>query len=1140
MNYQTINLINKSLNNEFSNKDNQIDTTGRINQKLLKKFNKSDIIKLNDASISTDNNIYSSLNIDNKFNNFVKKDEKDTVLLNNSNNKFNASEVKISIEDTYNKYYYTSNNDKYTLKGNLMKINDIYYGSFYDEDENITDIKIKYKFCCINENNEFSFVKDENNNDIYSYCFDYDKNNQWFYIGCYIPNASFPYIKVFDIKAQTVIRNISLESINSSDFNVNYYIIKNIKYLLDESLFVYIGAPMKWNSETPKEFMTVLYHFNLYYLDDEYNKIYITSIYNNNNSYYKKFLLRFHIEDYNNESMISELKNNEFNNIIPQIKISDTFINIIFDDNMYPIPLFTNLIFVSNYSDYWSDGTIDEQDSPIPSYNYYIITRTMQPYEALTTSPNNESLFIMVNDTRYYIQYNSLNSNILLKTQYKFNDEQNKQISNILCDNNIIYLCDKNKNISKYSINNNITSINQILINDPLYDETIFNISLVKTYNIPKINNYNVINLQKINNNIYFTTNNKNKIYYIENDNINIIDLYLNPEEQINNIIQIDDKNYILFLNNKDYFINSFILNSSTIFNNDNSIINNNLVITQTSASINSSPINNNDLVNKKYVDDNIFNVNDTLHLYNEKSLITDGSIETKSINIDNNKINNSLNINETKIRNNFRSKIYLSKDKTKLFYFDMLSSQDYFIYFNEFKDNTILNTYKIGYYIDNTLQFLNSFFLIDNYIIFQSLSNNISKKIFVYFDYTLLDLSLVDENNILKINYEDIDNEGIIKQIIINDFDYIIDKTFKNDNKSVFQIIQDNYNNTLNFNQYHLYVFNNELYFIITSSNSEKDLYVICKIDFIYNKIKIINYIEINKLGVNYDFEAFVVYYYNNKMYCLLGTSQLYTSYNNLYYLINDNNFRYTYFKSTSGLNITFLCNNSTYITNNNKCYIIDISTNKKYFDININDNNEITINSHNINNKYNGFEFDDKYLYFSYKDTTSNKYIIDKFDVVNNKIIYNVLSFNNNVNNNNDNNKLSFTQNVFITYDNTIPKIYLKSYDYIIINNEQLLYKNFIINDNKTIINNKLELFEGTIRTEPINDNDIVYKKYVDEQVNSIQSNNYVGPFSIKWRPSGQYTDPQPEETINYPFCVAYFYNNYCIINAPNIEPP
>ena len=68
--YQTITKINLSNDSIQINKNDQIDTTGKINEKLTTKFNKSDIITTtDDITIPTDTNIYSSLKVNNLLDN---------------------------------------------------------------------------------------------------------------------------------------------------------------------------------------------------------------------------------------------------------------------------------------------------------------------------------------------------------------------------------------------------------------------------------------------------------------------------------------------------------------------------------------------------------------------------------------------------------------------------------------------------------------------------------------------------------------------------------------------------------------------------------------------------------------------------------------------------------------------------------------------------------------------------------------------------------------------------------------------------------------------------------------------------------------------------------------------------------------
>ena len=90
--YQLINSVKISNTDPYSNFNNSIDTTGRVNEKLSTKFNKNDIISLNSTiPEERDNKVYSAAKIDElivpiDLSNYVKKQESDTVYLTNKNN----------------------------------------------------------------------------------------------------------------------------------------------------------------------------------------------------------------------------------------------------------------------------------------------------------------------------------------------------------------------------------------------------------------------------------------------------------------------------------------------------------------------------------------------------------------------------------------------------------------------------------------------------------------------------------------------------------------------------------------------------------------------------------------------------------------------------------------------------------------------------------------------------------------------------------------------------------------------------------------------------------------------------------------------------------------------------------------------
>ena len=96
--YQNINRINISNNETFEDRNNQIDTTGRINEKLYTKFNKGDVIKSNEQPIINDDKVYSTAKTNELF---VKKEEEDLVKLTNTNTSLITNgDIKIQTEET--------------------------------------------------------------------------------------------------------------------------------------------------------------------------------------------------------------------------------------------------------------------------------------------------------------------------------------------------------------------------------------------------------------------------------------------------------------------------------------------------------------------------------------------------------------------------------------------------------------------------------------------------------------------------------------------------------------------------------------------------------------------------------------------------------------------------------------------------------------------------------------------------------------------------------------------------------------------------------------------------------------------------------------------------------------------------------
>ena len=484
------------------------------------------------------------------------------------------------------------------------------------------------------------------------------------------------------------------------------------------------------------------------------------------------------------------------------------------------------------------------------------------------------------------------------------------------------------------------------------------------------------------------------------------------------------------------------------------------------------------------------FDPSKTLHLTNKQSLITDGSIEMNNI------INSNYNIDELNIRNNKSSQIYLTKDKLNMFYCNNTSSSPY-IYYNFLNKNEIIKTYKISFVDENdNYKYVSAMFLIND-ILLVLLGNNLFT--YIYFNYRELNLNNL-VNDEIKINYETIDNTGIYKKIKVNEkvndeFINIIDKTFNGDSKSVLEMVNE-YNNFI-ISDYQFYIYNNECYFLLRAYNpidilkTDPYLNIICKINFDKNKIDIFNYLNIS---INNGFEIynFIIYEYSNLLYNVISLKFNNGNYYYYYLTLDNNDTRLNY--SLQKNNYAFT--NKSFITYiNNNVYICECYSKHIYVKLSFDKTSTTNITISDLstvikNNSYNGYAYDDNYIYFGYLN--SNKYIIDKYDCLNNKIITNILSFDNNTDTStiNNNNKLCLCYNIFITYSKKTDyiKLYLKSY------NDTSIY----IDNSKTIINNEIELYKGTIEFSPVDNYDITNKKYVDNKTNNLNCSSISLPIN------------------------------------------
>jgi len=242
MSYQNITKINISNNILFEDKNEQIDTTGRLNEKLYSKFNKSDIIKKDETqTIINDDKVYSAAKIDDKINNIEFNNiNLKTTKINNEiiNYKIYTNEIELNFNIIFKNllnnqpdlncnftlnyngmiYEYYENNNIFislTIPNFHINLSDMYLYNNND-DNNIVLVGVNNADLTIRKNNN------ENNIDA-SY---YDLSNTSLYLlNININNENYKFI---DNKISTPL----LHSYFSFDSNGTYYseilILKNI------------------------------------------------------------------------------------------------------------------------------------------------------------------------------------------------------------------------------------------------------------------------------------------------------------------------------------------------------------------------------------------------------------------------------------------------------------------------------------------------------------------------------------------------------------------------------------------------------------------------------------------------------------------------------------------------------------------------------------------------------------------------------------------------------------------------------------------------------------------------------------------------------------------------------------------------
>ena len=517
--YQLINSIKITTNATYAGENNkknkQIDTTGRINEKLSTKFNKEDVLKTQETS-DLNNKVYSAAKIDEiietmDLRNYVKKEEEDLVKLTNSNTSLITNgDIKIQVEEIQQNQQQTQQESEIIDKIILSKEGKITSQSTKTNDITVGGIRYKKQNETFINNIVF---KGQTTNGIY-----FITNNNNITNFYYIENSLDKIIlQHFNLEIPTTIQNYKI----ITSFIYNEYLYVLIQYIEDNKTknkilsfnlinkintyndIVEIYNPPETNSNTnnttneitpikeiptfENEFIkSIVINENDVYLID-YNYIYLLIFINRIPSHFVK-LLSINTEEQNPTPLI--------NYNIKDVYNINNYIYIFCEEGYYKYDI--NNVYLYNYIEY-----IYNDDNLIHNYSYTIIDKNLQTIYFKFTKNNNIYYFDEINTT------NEDPSNIKILI---FPPNPNlpshiikDNVSHYTIENNIIYFIEEyeednefkykfkifDNNMKKLSIDENTPIKNNVSFNSyiPLIK---FNNGLMLLETSLHYNNYNI------------------------------------------------------------------------------------------------------------------------------------------------------------------------------------------------------------------------------------------------------------------------------------------------------------------------------------------------------------------------------------------------------------------------------------------------------------------------------------------------------------------------------------------------------------------------------------------------------------------------------------------------------------------------
>ena len=502
-NYQNITKINISDNETFSDRNNQIDTTGRINEKLFKKFNKNDIIKLNQTEEKEeDNKVYSKLKTEDLFLHKEQNDEIELfqIITNNSTEKKLFQKVISYNINSKNYYYLFKKNEGYLLQYTLYK-------AYENDDKTISiDTSITPKIIYIYD---FTFTYYIYDNKLIISSFD-------------VQQTITTYLYIIDLtededdKLYVPSSIITYKIMSYTTINEELYILM-YDYDNNPTIYSYKVNSITLNNNETFEFdlaepINLLYLYNAYSLkgneEEDYTKF--VNQYKYSLTYIGNMIYYIKLIEINNNQKIGKLCKIPIDeNIIEEIEI------LTFDKNIS----FINAMKYENERLYCIVDVDLEEESSTDLYICYNINTTEPTEPPEMTYYNIDGFSMSSHYCNLYINHQFVSlislydgyinyfeipeiSNIIRMLEYKLNDgirfDDYLNTSIILTDSNTIYkfsISDTYYNISGDKTNfNNKLIIYDDRVNITSYPSSKFD-AVNKLYVDNKLNNVSTLNM---------------------------------------------------------------------------------------------------------------------------------------------------------------------------------------------------------------------------------------------------------------------------------------------------------------------------------------------------------------------------------------------------------------------------------------------------------------------------------------------------------------------------------------------------------------------------------------------------------------------------------------------------------------------